>query len=629
MERIILIYDDLAKNEVEKVIIPLFGKNLKLHLPYKNFMTYNFSEEDFIVCYISDSQLKEVLPIIMENHCKIGFLPHPKAVQTRQGYGIPVKIESAVETILKSEEVLEVDLLMANGTPVLNTLVVGNSLSLMYGSIQENFIKRVFEKAGNLFRLFKRIELHRYQLNWSNEKGDLRERPVETAALGMVIVQHGKTKLLSRRILEDSYVNDGLMHNLILAPKSVSEMMRYVILGMIKSHENNKLPSFVSLLKTNVIHINSKEPMNYSLDETLMTARELELRVLPKALSIIPGPLLKTEENLKTVKVFKVDNLPKGELREELLKKSLPLINHATTQEFRWLFSILRKNSATTSSYLVLMALSTIIATLGLFGNSSPVIIGAMILAPLMAPIVSLSMGVLRQDNKLMQYSLQTIGFGLLIGYFFAVLITWFSPLEFVNEEIQARTRPNLLDLGVAAGSGVAGAYAHAKREIAQTLAGVAIAVALVPPLAVSGIGLGWGDWEVFWGALLLLGTNLAGMVFSGAFTFLMMGFSPFRLARKGLLISLFMVGVISAPLALGFTRMVRENRIIQRLSGKEIQNGILRDVRVLQMNPIKISITLVSENSVDLEEIKQIKEEIIEMIGEDVQIELMVGIQL
>jgi multisubunit Na+/H+ antiporter MnhB subunit len=121
----------------------------------------------------------------------------------------------------------------------------------------------------------------------------------------------------------------------------------------------------------------------------------------------------------------------------------------------------------------------------------------------------------------------------------------------------------------------------------------------------------------------------LAGMVFSGAFTFLMMGFSPFRLARKGLLISLFMVGVISAPLALGFTRMVRENRIIQRLSGKEIQNGVLRDVRVLQMNPIKISITLVSENSVDLEEIKQIKEEIIEMIGEDVQIELMVGIQL
>lgn len=629
MKSIILIFDELLIEEVENDLVPLFQNNLKQHLPYKHFMNHTFSGEDFIVCYLSDGQLKEVLQHILNNHCKIGILPHPKANQARQGFGVSPKLSSAVEIILEKEDVLEVDVLMANDTPVFNTLVIGDSLSLMYGAIEESFWKRIWEKAGNFFRLFKIIELHKYSINWNNDKGQFLEKPIETAALGMVIVQHGKSKLLSRRIIEDSYVNDGLMHNLILAPKSVAELIGHALVTLFSRNARGNVPSFVSVVKTDAIHISSTEPINYSLDETFLTSKAIELKVLHKALSIVPGPLLKIEMPVNKTKVFKTDNLPRGELKEELLKKSLPFLNHATTEEFKWLFSILRQNAKASSSYIVLMALSTIIATLGLFGNSSPVIIGAMILAPLMAPIVSLSMGVLRQDNNLMQESIQTIGIGLLVGYFFAILITWFSPLDFMNDEIIARTRPNLLDLGVAAGSGIAGAYAHAKKEIAKTLAGVAIAVALVPPLAVSGIGVGWADWEVFWGALLLLGTNLAGMVLSGALTFLFLGFSPFRLARKGLLISMLFVGLISAPLALGFTRMVKENKIIQRLSGKEIANGIMRDVKVLQMNPVRLSITLVSENPLDIEEVRQIKEEIIEMLGEEVHIELMVGIRL
>ncbi len=629
MKSIILIFDELLIEEVENDLVPLFQNNLKQHLPYKRFMNHTFSGEDFIVCYLSDGQLKEVLQHIVNNHCKIGILPHPKANQARQGFGVSPKLSSAVEIILEKEDVLEVDVLMANDTPVFNTLVIGDSLSLMYGSIEESFWKRIWEKSGNFFRLFKLIELHKYSINWKNDKGQFLEKPVETAALGMVIVQHGKSKLLSRRIIEDSYVNDGLMHNLILAPKSVAELIGHAWVTFFSRKNKGNVPSFVSVVKTDAIHISSTEPINYSLDETFLTSKAIELKVLHKALSIVPGPLLKIEMPVNKTKVFKTDNLPRGELKEELLKKSLPFLNHATTEEFKWLFSILRQNAKASSSYIVLMALSTIIATLGLFGNSSPVIIGAMILAPLMAPIVSLSMGVLRQDNNLMQESIQTIGIGLLVGYFFAIIITWFSPLDFMNDEIIARTRPNLLDLGVAAGSGIAGAYAHAKKEIAKTLAGVAIAVALVPPLAVSGIGVGWADWEVFWGALLLLGTNLAGMVLSGALTFLFLGFSPFRLARKGLMISMLFVGLISAPLALGFTRMVNENKIIQKLSGKEITNGILRDVKVLQMNPVRLSITLVSENPLDIEEIRQIKEDIIEMLGEEVHIELMVGIQL
>ena len=252
-----------------------------------------------------------------------------------------------------------------------------------------------------------------------------------------------------------------------------------------------------------------------------------------------------------------------------------------------------------------------------------------MILAPLMSPIISLSMGVLRQDEKLIKESLKTIAFGLAISYVFAILITWLTPLNSANSEILARIRPNLLDLGIAAASGVAGAYAHAKKEIAKTLAGVAIAVALVPPLAVSGIGLGWGDWAVFWGALLLLGTNLAGMVLAAAMTFLFLGFSPFRLARKGLLISLFFVALISAPLGFGFSKMVKENKLIQRLSGAEIPQGKFRDVRVIRMQPMRISLTIISEKPLDFEELNEVKNEIKDIVGQEVELEISVGIVL
>jgi uncharacterized membrane protein len=233
----------------------------------------------------------------------------------------------------------------------------------------------------------------------------------------------------------------------------------------------------------------------------------------------------------------------------------------------------------------------------------------------------------LRQNERLIKESLLTIGYGLLVGYVFAVLITWLTPLNTPNSEIVARIRPNLLDLGVAAASGVAGAYAHSKKEVAKTLAGVAIAVALVPPLSVSGIGLGWGDWSVFFGALLLLATNLAGMVLAAALTFLFLGFSPFRLARKGLLISLFFVALISAPLGFGFSRMVKENKIIQRLSGVEIAQGKLRDVRIIQMQPMRISLTIVSEKPLDYTELSVVKNEIQKIVGEEFELELSVGI--
>jgi uncharacterized membrane protein len=203
------------------------------------------------------------------------------------------------------------------------------------------------------------------------------------------------------------------------------------------------------------------------------------------------------------------------------------------------------------------------------------------------------------------------------------------TPLEVLNDQILARIRPNLLDLGIAVASGVAGAYAYSKEEINKTLAGVAISVALVPPLAVAGIGIGWMDWSVFSGAMLLLGTNLAGIVMSAAITFLVLGFSPFRLARRGLLISLGILIVIALPLGLSFNKMVNENLIIQDLAGQEIPHGLLREVKVVQMNPLRLSVTILSETVLTENDFEEIKSEIEEKIQQPIQLEMTLGISL
>ena len=273
------------------------------------------------------------------------------------------------------------------------------------------------------------------------------------------------------------------------------------------------------------------------------------------------------------------------------------------------------------------MVLSTILACLGVFADSSPVIIGAMILAPLMAPIISLSMGVLRQDRHLIRGSIITVLSGMTVAYVFAIGLTFITPINNMNAEITSRIKPNIIDLGIAVISGAAGAYAYSKESIAKTLAGVAIAVALVPPLAVSGIGLAWGELNVFFGALLLLLTNLTGMVLAAALTFLFTGYSPFRLARKGLLISSFVVLSISIPLGYGFFKVVKENRIIQSLNSHEIDGAFLHHVRLEQYDPTTIALDITFYDYPTEEELSQIKHEIEQIVGHDVT--LNIGIRL
>ena len=620
MKSIVLLYDPKELDTVEDIIIPALGPDLKLKLAFNNDIKIELGDRDFLVTYLSDEQMKDFFPIALKREWRIGLLPHPKLIHCRQGFGIDSDLMGNIENILAVDESEEVDLLTLNGRPVFNTVVIGESLSLMTGTVASNAWERFWKKFRYFFKLLKKVRPHKYIITAKDKE------KLETAAIGMVVVQHGKSNLLSRRVLEESYINDGKMHAIILAPKSVTGLLWFGLDSFFRKKGKRTLPPFAAHIKTGNLKVESEESINYSQDGVLMSAKGLEFEVSPKAVRIIPGKYLEMDGNRSGEEVFKVKVLPRGEVRDELLKRNLPLINHASTEEFKELFSTLRKGAESSNSYLVLMVLSTLIATLGLFGNSSPVIIGAMILAPLMSPIISLSMGVLRQDKTLILRSSKAIALGMLLGYLCAMLITWLTPLNISNDEIMARVRPNLLDLGIAVGSGIAGAYASAKEEVAKTLAGVAIAVALVPPLAVSGIGLGWLDWNIFTGALLLLFTNLAGMVLAAATTFLFLGFSPFKLARKGIAYSLIIVGFISLPLILGFLDMVREKDVISMLNGYRIENVVLRDINVRSIKPVRLAVKIVSEGELTEEEILNVKREIENLLGEEVELEVTIG---
>lgn len=251
----------------------------------------------------------------------------------------------------------------------------------------------------------------------------------------------------------------------------------------------------------------------------------------------------------------------------DYFSQGLPLFQHASTEQYSTLFGSLRQEASISSVFVILLMLATMIATFGLFIGSSSVIIGAMLLAPLMQPIVSMSMGVLRQDETLFKNAMKTLMIGVLIVLSTAMVISYLTPIRELSDEMAARLSPTLLDLFVAIVSGVAAAYVKNNENILPSLAGVAIAVALVPPLAVSGIGIGWADWSIFSHALLLFTTNLIGMVLAGAITFLLLGYAPIRVAKKGIVIWMFIAVLVTIPLYQSFEAMKEKSNVQTALS--------------------------------------------------------------
>lgn len=220
------------------------------------------------------------------------------------------------------------------------------------------------------------------------------------------------------------------------------------------------------------------------------------------------------------------------------------------------------EESQLNSTYLILIFGSCIIATLGLLSNSVAVIIGAMIVAPLMLPIRGLAFGALEGDFILFRRGLTSVITGTLIAIFLSWLLGSIAGIATFGSEILARSKPNLLDIGIAIAAGSISGYAKVQPKISGTLAGTAIAVALMPPVCVIGLGLSHGNWLLSLGALLLYLTNLLGITLSCMVTFLIVGYTPFSQARRALIWAGVLTSFLLIPLGISFVDLVKQNRL-------------------------------------------------------------------
>ncbi len=223
--------------------------------------------------------------------------------------------------------------------------------------------------------------------------------------------------------------------------------------------------------------------------------------------------------------------LPSAKLKARFLfRKILPAIDLERRGTVR---ARLREEAEPDFDYFLLVVLSSIIATSGLLTNSGAVIIGAMLVAPLMSPIIGLGLGSLIGDEKLLKTSASALFRGAFIAVLVAILLTWFNEaLPFITlhtlpEQVLSRTSPSPIDLMIALAGGLAAAFAIAQPSISAALPGVAIATALMPPLGVVGIGIAMGRWEVAGGAFLLFITNAVTISFASMLVFFALGFSP------------------------------------------------------------------------------------------------------
>jgi uncharacterized hydrophobic protein (TIGR00271 family) len=227
---------------------------------------------------------------------------------------------------------------------------------------------------------------------------------------------------------------------------------------------------------------------------------------------------------------------------------------------------LLWRESVPSLSFVVMLTLSSVLSTLGLLAGSTATVIGAMIIAPLMGPIIGMAYAIAVANRRLIKRAGLTLIFGTLVTVVSATVICQVTGLRSLTEEIVLRTEPTLIDLVVAMAAGAAGAFAKSRKHVADSFPGVAIAVALLPPLSVIGIGIALGDATVGWGSTLLFLTNLTGIIFSGILIFLWQEYGSLQRAKQGILASVVMMLLLGLPLGLSLRNLLIQSNLRQQV---------------------------------------------------------------
>jgi len=182
-------------------------------------------------------------------------------------------------------------------------------------------------------------------------------------------------------------------------------------------------------------------------------------------------------------------------------------------------------NSAPCYNFCLMFILALIITTLGILIASPAVVIGGMLVAPILYPILGLAMGIVTANFKLIKRAGRLILLMTGSGISISLLVSLLVAGRWVNNEIIARSMPSAVYFFIALVAGVAASYALSKPKLSEAIPGIAIAVALLPPLAVCGVAISLLEWKIFSGALSLFLINIVGIVFASIIVYSLLGF--------------------------------------------------------------------------------------------------------
>jgi len=249
-----------------------------------------------------------------------------------------------------------------------------------------------------------------------------------------------------------------------------------------------------------------------------------------KLFGTIPDKLMRGEEGMSICILRSA--MPMGSIFrdkvERLLSLNIPQLNR---DERVGLFDEVEEKSRWSFDFAALIILSTIIASLGLLADSGAVVIGAMLVAPLMMPLLGGGLSLVQGNWPLWKRCQKAVLLGFFNALFVGALMGVIARLLDMplTSQLAMRGEPSILDLGIAFFSGVAASYCLARPKLSSALAGVAIAAALVPPIATTGICLVLGKFAVAQGAALLFGANVVAIVVGAAMNFYLAGIRGYK----------------------------------------------------------------------------------------------------
>jgi uncharacterized hydrophobic protein (TIGR00271 family) len=237
----------------------------------------------------------------------------------------------------------------------------------------------------------------------------------------------------------------------------------------------------------------------------------------------------------------------------EIPGKKIKFTNDLSVSDKDAVSNNINENTELSSSYFILLIASIIICTLGLLLNAAPVVIGGMIIAPLMWPLLKIAVGISREQSSTLKSGIFLLLLSTLIGITASYLLTHLSPIKQLNPEITSRTAPTLLDLIIALAAGAVAAVAIIQPRVSNNIAGVAVSVSLIPPLCVSGIGLALNNLNIFTGGLLLFLSNIESIIFIALIVFYITGIREYSvrssILEKGFTIIALALVITSVPL--------------------------------------------------------------------------------